>query len=644
MRTAEDVARPLGQGELLGLLEQLPVAASLIDLNGNQRFGNRAFRELFRLTHADLGRVGAFKLTAPDDRRNTLRYLRQLLLGEIDNFETVKRYRRLDGSEFAGRLHARLMRDDADRPVGFVGIIEDLTTQIEAEEAQRHAERRLRRILDAEPEPVCEFDLEGTITYCNPAYMTQYGGGQDLTGQNLYDLIPPEAIAEHEATVARLLHSPERTYMHERSYADGRVVEWSNTLAEDSNGVPLVVSVGRDVTERVRLAEALQATSDAVSERSRRRLALLNLTGQSLRTPLATVSDLTEMLSYIDVDPGLREIFSSLYRHVARVNRLVEDSLDYGRLDAGDLRLVPEHVNAHGLLLELGNRWRNEDPDNGLQIDIGDDLPPTWFVDPARIRQLLDRLVAGVMMLDPASPPRLEVRSLGDDDAPTMVVSLSLPADAIPFSERMCLLDIYTGRDAAVPPSGAAIGPAIVRMLAAAMHGSTGALSDDQELTMWVSIPVGEEWSVERSMDADDGAAPAGFGTASGIGLGAGALPTLPGDPTATLIDVGMLDQLGEAFGDSVEVRAAIERFVVDARSIAGDVEDALWNSDVERARAGLAHLRDGGGLLGATALAEACRSIEDRVEQFSIVHVLVEELDRSVDQTLSALCRWAAS
>ena len=89
------------------LFDNAPVAYSLLDLNGRQIGGNRAYWELFGYDPSEAGSIDVMRLTHPDDRELTRRYFADLLGGQVEETAIEKRYIRKDGSQFLGRLKAK---------------------------------------------------------------------------------------------------------------------------------------------------------------------------------------------------------------------------------------------------------------------------------------------------------------------------------------------------------------------------------------------------------------------------------------------------------------------------------------------------------------------------------------------------------
>jgi PAS domain S-box-containing protein len=129
------------------IAEMLPVVVFELDLDGNLKFANRRAFELFGFSAEDFSRgLNAVEMVIPEEKNFAKERLRQRLTGEAVG-ATEYTARRKDGSTFSVLLNAIPILKGPD-PVGFLGIMTDITERKKNEiallEAKRVAEQASR--------------------------------------------------------------------------------------------------------------------------------------------------------------------------------------------------------------------------------------------------------------------------------------------------------------------------------------------------------------------------------------------------------------------------------------------------------------------------------------------------------------------
>ena len=183
---------------------------------------------------------------------------------------------------------------------------------------------------------------------------------------------------------------------------------------------PRLIPLAEEVAARVglvlanaRLRAELAELVDA-QEAAHLREELLAALSHDMQTPLAVLLGSIKALQAVDdLAPKHRAgLYESMARRGAQLHRLVEQFLDYSRLEAGrpiQVRPGPTDVAAAIARVETEVGWRRP-----LEMDVPDDLPPA-FVDPDRLDQVLTNLISNAVKFSPVgSPITVEVRA-GDD-------------------------------------------------------------------------------------------------------------------------------------------------------------------------------------------------------------------------------------
>jgi PAS domain S-box-containing protein len=197
----------------------------------------------------------------PEDRSRVLTAAKERQV--LGTYDEVYRILRTDGTLRWIRDRAFPIRDGDGRVYRIAGIAEDITVRREAEVALRESEERYRRLIDDVRDAVFTLREDGLITSLNPAFetITGYACGEWI-GTSFWPLVDASDRDRAGAQFLRVLQG-ERTAPFEiqirKKDGSSATVEFSSTR-QTAGGRTSVVGIGRDVTERKRLAaQFLQA-------------------------------------------------------------------------------------------------------------------------------------------------------------------------------------------------------------------------------------------------------------------------------------------------------------------------------------------------------------------------------------------------
>lgn len=232
------------------LLEQLPTPTALVTADGWVRWANGAFRDLVAWDTSQRPELNVADICG-DHTPELLRQLDDVLAGRAEHLTQSCPLTRLDGTATTAHLHAIHALDTQGQTIGLM-----LTLSLGAP-AHHSPVDRYRTALDDQSAFVCEWLLDGTLTFCNKAYREFFDYDDTVTGRNLDDLIEWEHGNSRAAEIERLL--PTGIHVSERRYDNGRTVEWTNTRVTAPSGEMLsVFSIGRDVTEQERMQDEIR--------------------------------------------------------------------------------------------------------------------------------------------------------------------------------------------------------------------------------------------------------------------------------------------------------------------------------------------------------------------------------------------------
>ncbi|MCP4363387.1 MAG: PAS domain S-box protein [Chloroflexi bacterium] len=230
-----------------------------------------------------------------------------------------------DGSARFVEVSTALAKDVRNEPIGFRGVLRDVTERIRAEGVLRESEVRYRTILESIEDGYYETNLEGDFTFLNNQLGEVIGyPPQELLGMNYKDYTTPEVAEKVLATFNKVVESgePVREFVWEAVGQDGRTRHLETYVLpryDAENNIIGFRGVGRDVTPRIQAEEAL-AEVLVDQEQIASRLG----TVAQVSTAVSTILDPQEMIQAV-VDL-VKESFNLYHAHIYLLNE-AEDTL-----------------------------------------------------------------------------------------------------------------------------------------------------------------------------------------------------------------------------------------------------------------------------------------------------------------------------
>jgi PAS domain S-box-containing protein len=157
---------------------------------------------------------------------------------------------------------ASILCDDEGEIDYVSGVFFDITKRKRAEEALRASEERHRMLLEASPDPIAVYDMEGKATYVSPAFVETFGwSSQELLGKHI-EFVPEENWPETRAAIAKMLRGEKiQSFETRRSTKDGRIldIQLSSSVFHDrDDNLAGNIVILRDVTKRKWAEDALR--------------------------------------------------------------------------------------------------------------------------------------------------------------------------------------------------------------------------------------------------------------------------------------------------------------------------------------------------------------------------------------------------
>jgi signal transduction histidine kinase/CheY-like chemotaxis protein/streptogramin lyase len=360
----------------------------------------------------------------------------------------------------------------------------------------------------------------------------------------------------------------------------------------------------RTYRQRVRRRHALVLGEErrrAAEQVAEAKSSFLATMGHEIRTPMTGVLGMSELLLGTSLDERQKGYANAIHQSGQMLLRLVNDSLDIARIDAGKFVLDDQSLDPAALAREVVELDQPLAQRKGiaLRLQVADNVPAQIWGDALRIRQILLNLLGNALKFTERGSVELSLLRFGDrlrlrvaDSGPGMSDELRTR-----LFNRFEQAEGVTRRH-----GGSGLGLAICRELSALMGGTISVTSVPGEGSVFnVDLPIYEAPTIHTRTHATHG--PSGRIAAMDVLL-------VEDDATIAEVIVALLARLGHRATHVVNGLAALAELKAARHEIALIDLDLPGIDGLQLARL----LRAGGHLLPLVAV--TARSVGDEEAQ----------------------------
>lgn len=423
-------------------------------------------------------------------------------------------YIRKDGRRFPVSLTVTTMRDKQGQRVGYLCVAADITQQKQAQEALERARDELlsstRTLLIASQAAglgIWRWNLADNSLEWNDKMYELYdwqplqAQQHSLTFDHWKSRVHPEDV---ETTVVRLMAAVTEKKGHDLAFRivrdDGsiRFIRGGSHIEEDANGnVVRMTGVNIDVTDdnmlKLKLIEAKEQADAASAAKS---MFLANVSHE-IRTPMNAVLGMLQLLLKNSLTPKQHDFASKAHIAATSLLSVLNDVLDYSKIEAGKLELEHRPFNLNDLMQHLAIVLSGNLRNNAVELlfDLDETLPPNIVGDELRLQQVLINLVSNALKFTEKGQVVVKTTLIRlDNDRLQVSISVTDSGIGISPEQQKRIFDGFTQAEASTSRryGGTGLGLVISRRLVEQMGGTldvTSQLGQGSTFSFSLSFP-----------------------------------------------------------------------------------------------------------------------------------------------------------
>ena len=375
---------------------------------------------------------------------------------------------------------------------------EDLERRVaERTTALERADTEIRDLYDNAPCGYHSVDAGGVLIRVNATELTWLGYAREEVEGRMHAkaLLMPESQAIFEETFAHFKETGRidnlELRMRRKDGSPLEVLLTASAMRDAAGRFVMSRSMIFDNTERKRAEQALREVEQA-RELDRLRRAFVNAVSHELRTPITSVLGYTE---FLDEELGgpltleQRGFVEQIMRSSRQLERLVNDLLDFARIEAGTFRLQLAPGDLAQAVREVAESLRPQAREAGVELALAlPEAPLSAAMDLQRVEQVLMNLATNALKFSPRGGV-VRLRACASDGRVRCEVEdagVGISREEVPK-----LFQRFSQLEAGKALGGTGLGLAISKSVIEAHGGTIGVESHPGERTVfWFELPA----------------------------------------------------------------------------------------------------------------------------------------------------------
>ncbi|MGB4074694.1 PAS domain S-box protein [Pseudomonas sp.] len=393
--------------------------------------------------------------------------------------------RRFDGSEFPIEIRVSALPLRHGESHSLCVVIRDLSLRKQHERSLQVAHEQQRAILMAAPYGIA-FIRGGLIVQANSSLHEVFGYAEGELLQQSPTIWASEAMAQEDmGEIRRQLHEGETFRREVQVRHKGGSLFWAALSARAVSPGDLEqgsIWIVEDISQQQAAAAEMYEARELAETAARVKAEFLANMSHEIRTPMNAIIGMTHLALATELDARQRDYLSKVQSSSRHLLGILDDILDFSKVEAGKLQLDTQDFSLQHLLQEVTDLLQPRILGKGLALHLAvpPQVPDQLHGDPLRLRQILLNYLGNAVKF--TEHGRIEIAvALRETTANDLCLEFQVSDTGIGLTEQQCaqLFTSFQQADASTTRryGGTGLGLAIAKQLAVLMGGDVAVRS-----------------------------------------------------------------------------------------------------------------------------------------------------------------------
>ncbi len=306
--------------------------------------------------------------------------------------------RKKDGATIRVRIFERLFYDESGQFNGGVGICTDINEKYRADQELVRSENRLRSVLKSLPDIIFIYNNQGVfLDYYVQDESNLLMPPAESMGLKISDVIKGETGEMLMAAFDKAVRTGKiQTREMDLLLNNGKVYFEVRFFKLDENRV---MSVARDITGQKLWERGLQEAKEAAERANQEKSRFLANMSHEIRTPMNGLLGIITLLKQTEMSKDQEKLVSIISDSGEALLAIVNDILDYSKIEAGKLELNQVSFDIRKELAKVVNMFTGLATTKGIHInlEVADSIPEIIELDREKLNQVLLNIIGNAV-------------------------------------------------------------------------------------------------------------------------------------------------------------------------------------------------------------------------------------------------------